>query len=174
MSPVFYSIFWVCNRQHVCCQFNWPVEFEWKGVGLLQAALDTSYWTAINHFFIWGSIGIFFVFTFALHSNALFFLSPSTFPFNGELMNKRPCNFANVRSRVDLTRSLNRGIFTGCCITQCLWLLIYRVWRGSHCGPVVPKLFCPIPTWSPLKFWLPSMWRYTNLTYDWKSEHRFN
>ncbi|XP_076803387.1 phospholipid-transporting ATPase ID-like isoform X1 [Clavelina lepadiformis] len=49
----------------------------------LQAALDTSFWTPINHFFIWGSIGIYFVFTFAMHSDGLFQLVPSQFPFVG-------------------------------------------------------------------------------------------
>uniref|UniRef100_H2YBK1 Phospholipid-transporting ATPase n=1 Tax=Ciona savignyi TaxID=51511 RepID=H2YBK1_CIOSA len=40
----------------------------------LQVALDTSYWTPINHFFIWGSIGIYFLVTFAMYSNG--FLNP--------------------------------------------------------------------------------------------------
>uniref|UniRef100_H2YBK6 Phospholipid-transporting ATPase n=1 Tax=Ciona savignyi TaxID=51511 RepID=H2YBK6_CIOSA len=42
----------------------------------LQVALDTSYWTPINHFFIWGSIGIYFLVTFAMYSNGLYQILP--------------------------------------------------------------------------------------------------
>uniref|UniRef100_H2YBK5 Phospholipid-transporting ATPase n=1 Tax=Ciona savignyi TaxID=51511 RepID=H2YBK5_CIOSA len=49
----------------------------------LQVALDTSYWTPINHFFIWGSIGIYFLVTFAMYSNGLYQILPNNFPFVG-------------------------------------------------------------------------------------------
>lgn len=39
---------------------------------LLQIGLDTGYWTAINHFFIWGSLAVYFAILFAMHSNGLF------------------------------------------------------------------------------------------------------
>uniref|UniRef100_H2YBK3 Phospholipid-transporting ATPase n=1 Tax=Ciona savignyi TaxID=51511 RepID=H2YBK3_CIOSA len=48
-----------------------------------QVALDTSYWTPINHFFIWGSIGIYFLVTFAMYSNGLYQILPNNFPFVG-------------------------------------------------------------------------------------------
>ncbi|XP_029649206.1 phospholipid-transporting ATPase ID isoform X2 [Octopus sinensis] len=35
----------------------------------LRCAIDTSYWTAFNHIFIWGSIIFFFCFTFAFYSD---------------------------------------------------------------------------------------------------------
>uniref|UniRef100_A0A8I3W7H5 Phospholipid-transporting ATPase n=1 Tax=Callithrix jacchus TaxID=9483 RepID=A0A8I3W7H5_CALJA len=48
-----------------------------------QIALDTSYWTFINHVFIWGSIAIYFSILFAMHSNGIFGIFPNQFPFVG-------------------------------------------------------------------------------------------
>nr|CAB3224702.1 phospholipid-transporting ATPase ID [Phallusia mammillata] len=53
----------------------------------LQVALVTSFWTPVNHFFIWGSIVIFFIFTFALHSSGLYNLITTQFPFVGVATN---------------------------------------------------------------------------------------
>ncbi|XP_006895390.1 PREDICTED: probable phospholipid-transporting ATPase IM [Elephantulus edwardii] len=49
----------------------------------VQIALDTSYWTAINHVFIWGSIATYFSILFAMHSNGVFGIFPNQFPFVG-------------------------------------------------------------------------------------------
>nr|XP_056722056.1 probable phospholipid-transporting ATPase IM [Euleptes europaea] len=49
----------------------------------LQIALDTSYWTGINHFFIWGSIAVYFAVLFVMQSNGIFDLFPGHFPFVG-------------------------------------------------------------------------------------------
>lgn len=51
---------------------------------LLQIGLDTGYWTAINHFFIWGSVAVYFAILFAMHSNGLFDMFPNQFRFVGE------------------------------------------------------------------------------------------
>ncbi|XP_065797299.1 probable phospholipid-transporting ATPase IM isoform X2 [Muntiacus reevesi] len=48
-----------------------------------QIALDTSYWTVINHVFIWGSIATYFSILFTMHSNGIFDLFPNQFPFVG-------------------------------------------------------------------------------------------
>ncbi|XP_063508293.1 probable phospholipid-transporting ATPase IM isoform X4 [Pongo pygmaeus] len=48
-----------------------------------QIALDTSYWTFINHVFIWGSIAIYFSILFIMHSNGIFGIFPNQFPFVG-------------------------------------------------------------------------------------------
>ncbi|XP_012584277.1 PREDICTED: probable phospholipid-transporting ATPase IM isoform X2 [Condylura cristata] len=48
-----------------------------------QIALDTSYWTVINHVFIWGSIATYFFILFTLHSNDIFGIFPNQFPFVG-------------------------------------------------------------------------------------------
>ncbi|XP_066491522.1 probable phospholipid-transporting ATPase IM [Tiliqua scincoides] len=53
----------------------------------VQIALDTSYWTGINHFFIWGSIALYFAILFILHSYGIFDLFPSYFPFVGNAWN---------------------------------------------------------------------------------------
>ncbi|XP_078483950.1 phospholipid-transporting ATPase ID [Ciona intestinalis] len=52
----------------------------------LQVALDTSYWTPVNHFFTWGSIFIYFLLTFAMYSDGLFQFS-TTFQFIGVARN---------------------------------------------------------------------------------------
>ncbi|XP_059952802.1 probable phospholipid-transporting ATPase IM isoform X5 [Mesoplodon densirostris] len=49
----------------------------------VQIALDTSYWTVINHVFIWGSIATYFSILFTMHSNGLFGIFPRQFPFVG-------------------------------------------------------------------------------------------
>lgn len=50
----------------------------------MQIGLDTGYWTAINHFFIWGSVAVYFAILFAMHSNGLFDMFPNQFRFVGE------------------------------------------------------------------------------------------
>ncbi|XP_072572275.1 phospholipid-transporting ATPase ID isoform X2 [Paramormyrops kingsleyae] len=53
----------------------------------VQIALDTGYWTAINHFFVWGSLGAYFTILFAMHSNILFSIFPNQFHFFGSAQN---------------------------------------------------------------------------------------
>ncbi|XP_055020272.1 phospholipid-transporting ATPase ID isoform X2 [Boleophthalmus pectinirostris] len=49
----------------------------------VQIALDTGYWTIINHVFIWGSLGLYFSIMLALHSQTLFRIFPNQFHFVG-------------------------------------------------------------------------------------------
>ncbi|XP_041844181.1 phospholipid-transporting ATPase ID isoform X2 [Melanotaenia boesemani] len=49
----------------------------------VQIALDTGFWTVINHVFVWGSVGAYFTIMFALHSQTLFRIFPSQFHFVG-------------------------------------------------------------------------------------------
>lgn len=51
----------------------------------VQMALDTSYWTIINHVFIWGSIVTYFCILFTTHSNGMFGVFPNQFPFVGNV-----------------------------------------------------------------------------------------
>uniref|UniRef100_A0A803KIX8 Phospholipid-transporting ATPase n=1 Tax=Xenopus tropicalis TaxID=8364 RepID=A0A803KIX8_XENTR len=53
----------------------------------VQIGLDTSYWTAINHFFIWGSLAVYFSILFAMHGDGIFDIFPSHFPFVGNARN---------------------------------------------------------------------------------------
>ncbi|XP_060057456.1 phospholipid-transporting ATPase ID isoform X5 [Erinaceus europaeus] len=53
----------------------------------VQIGLDTGYWTAINHFFIWGSLAVYFAILFAMHSNGLFDMFPNQFCFVGNAQN---------------------------------------------------------------------------------------
>ncbi|NWI17791.1 AT8B2 ATPase, partial [Crypturellus soui] len=50
----------------------------------VQIGLDTGFWTAINHFFIWGSLAAYFAILFAMHSDGLFHMFPNQFRFVGE------------------------------------------------------------------------------------------
>ncbi|KAL6109500.1 atp8b2 [Pungitius sinensis] len=49
----------------------------------VQIALDTGFWTVINHVFVWGSLGCYFCIMFALHSQTLFLIFPNQFHFVG-------------------------------------------------------------------------------------------
>ncbi|XP_030639450.1 phospholipid-transporting ATPase ID [Chanos chanos] len=53
----------------------------------VQIALDTGYWTAINHFFVWGSLGAYFTILFTMHSSVLFNIFPKQFHFLGSAHN---------------------------------------------------------------------------------------
>uniref|UniRef100_H3BZ74 Phospholipid-transporting ATPase n=1 Tax=Tetraodon nigroviridis TaxID=99883 RepID=H3BZ74_TETNG len=49
----------------------------------VQLFLDTHYWTAVNHFFTWGSLAAYFALTFTMCSNGMFLIFTSIFPFLG-------------------------------------------------------------------------------------------
>ncbi|XP_072290818.1 phospholipid-transporting ATPase ID [Eucyclogobius newberryi] len=53
----------------------------------VQIGLDTHYWTAINHLFIWGSVAVYFAIIFALQSNGIFGVFTSYFTFVGTSRN---------------------------------------------------------------------------------------
>uniref|UniRef100_A0A8D2PI18 Phospholipid-transporting ATPase n=1 Tax=Zosterops lateralis melanops TaxID=1220523 RepID=A0A8D2PI18_ZOSLA len=53
----------------------------------VQIALDTGFWTAINHFFIWGSLAAYFAILFTMHSDGLFRMFPNQFRFVGNAQN---------------------------------------------------------------------------------------
>uniref|UniRef100_A0A8C2H5S6 Phospholipid-transporting ATPase n=1 Tax=Cyprinus carpio TaxID=7962 RepID=A0A8C2H5S6_CYPCA len=66
--------------------------------------LDLSYWTVVNHLFVWGSLGMFFILTFTMYTDGLFQLRPSSFAFIGTARN---ClNQPNVWLTVALTAIL--------------------------------------------------------------------
>ncbi|KAM3873313.1 phospholipid-transporting ATPase ID [Diretmus argenteus] len=49
----------------------------------VQIALDTGFWTVINHVFVWGSLGCYVTIMFAMHSQTLFRIFPNQFHFVG-------------------------------------------------------------------------------------------
>ncbi|XP_062858425.1 probable phospholipid-transporting ATPase IM [Trichomycterus rosablanca] len=53
----------------------------------VQIGLDTNYWTAVNHFFIWGSLAMYFAILFAITSDGLFTIFQNQFPFVGTARN---------------------------------------------------------------------------------------
>uniref|UniRef100_A0A673HD67 Phospholipid-transporting ATPase n=1 Tax=Sinocyclocheilus rhinocerous TaxID=307959 RepID=A0A673HD67_9TELE len=70
----------------------------------VQLGLDLSYWTVVNHLFVWGSLGMFFILTFTMYTDGLFRLHPSFFAFIGTARN---ClNQPNVWLTVALTAIL--------------------------------------------------------------------
>ncbi|KTF87589.1 hypothetical protein cypCar_00043890 [Cyprinus carpio] len=70
----------------------------------VQLGLDLSYWTVVNHLFVWGSLGMFFILTFTMYTDGLYRLRPSSFAFIGTARN---ClNQPNVWLTVALTAIL--------------------------------------------------------------------
>uniref|UniRef100_A0A672T386 Phospholipid-transporting ATPase ID-like n=1 Tax=Sinocyclocheilus grahami TaxID=75366 RepID=A0A672T386_SINGR len=70
----------------------------------VQLGLDLSSWTVVNHLFVWGSLGMFFILTFTMYTDGLFRLRPSSFAFIGTARN---ClNQPNVWLTVALTAIL--------------------------------------------------------------------
>ncbi|XP_062873840.1 phospholipid-transporting ATPase ID [Trichomycterus rosablanca] len=53
----------------------------------VQLGLDLSYWTAVNHLFVWGSLGMFFLVTFSMQSDGVHTLHPASFSFVGTAQN---------------------------------------------------------------------------------------
>ncbi|XP_018615615.1 phospholipid-transporting ATPase ID-like isoform X2 [Scleropages formosus] len=66
--------------------------------------LDMAYWTAVNQFFVWGSLAVYFAITFAIYSNGIFLIFTSSFPFIGVARNT--LNQANVWLTILLTTIL--------------------------------------------------------------------
>ncbi|XP_075042749.1 phospholipid-transporting ATPase ID-like [Mixophyes fleayi] len=52
-----------------------------------QIGLDTAYWTAVNQFFIWGSIAVYFAITFTMYSDGMYLIFTASFPFIGTARN---------------------------------------------------------------------------------------
>ncbi|XP_010140691.1 PREDICTED: phospholipid-transporting ATPase ID-like, partial [Buceros rhinoceros silvestris] len=53
----------------------------------VQIGLDTSYWTVVNQFFIWGSLSVFFAITFTMYSDGMYLIFTASFPFIGTARN---------------------------------------------------------------------------------------
>ncbi|CAK6954741.1 phospholipid-transporting ATPase ID-like [Scomber scombrus] len=70
----------------------------------IQLCLDTHYWTAVNQFFVWGSLAAYFAITFTMYSNGMFFIFTSSFPFIGTARNS--LNQPNVWLTIFLTSLL--------------------------------------------------------------------
>uniref|UniRef100_A0AAQ6IG31 Phospholipid-transporting ATPase n=1 Tax=Anabas testudineus TaxID=64144 RepID=A0AAQ6IG31_ANATE len=66
--------------------------------------LDTHYWTAVNQFFVWGSLAAYFAITFTMYSNGMFLIFTSSFPFIGTARNS--LNQPNVWLTILLTSLL--------------------------------------------------------------------
>ncbi|XP_028940310.1 phospholipid-transporting ATPase ID, partial [Antrostomus carolinensis] len=49
----------------------------------VQIGLDTSYWTVVNQFFIWGSLSVYFAITFTMYSDGMYMILTASFPFVG-------------------------------------------------------------------------------------------
>ncbi|XP_012576716.1 PREDICTED: phospholipid-transporting ATPase FetA-like [Condylura cristata] len=67
--------------------FSLVVQTSLLTVVTMQIALDTTYWTVISHFFIWGSLGFYFCILFFLYSESLCLMLPSVFNFLGVTRN---------------------------------------------------------------------------------------
>ncbi|KAI4821411.1 hypothetical protein KUCAC02_029345, partial [Chaenocephalus aceratus] len=70
----------------------------------IQLGLEMSYWTAVNTFFVLGSLVMYFAVTFTMYSNSMFLMSPSAFPFIGTARNS--LNQPNIWLTILLTSIL--------------------------------------------------------------------
>uniref|UniRef100_A0A8C1KK17 Phospholipid-transporting ATPase n=1 Tax=Cyprinus carpio TaxID=7962 RepID=A0A8C1KK17_CYPCA len=70
----------------------------------VQMGLDTYYWTAVNQFFLWGSLSVYFAVTFTMYSNGMYLIFTSSFPFIGTARNS--LNQPNVWLTIFLTTIL--------------------------------------------------------------------
>ncbi|XP_015253108.1 PREDICTED: phospholipid-transporting ATPase ID-like [Cyprinodon variegatus] len=70
----------------------------------IQLGLEMSYWTAVNTFFVLGSLAMYFVVTFTMYSNGMFLILPAAFPFIGTARNS--LNQPNVWLTIILTSIL--------------------------------------------------------------------
>ncbi|XP_041855746.1 phospholipid-transporting ATPase ID-like [Melanotaenia boesemani] len=70
----------------------------------IQLGLEMSYWTAVNTFFVLGSLAMYFAVTFTMYSNGMFLVLPSAFPFIGTARNS--LNQPNVWLTIILTSTL--------------------------------------------------------------------
>ncbi|CAJ0929897.1 unnamed protein product [Ranitomeya imitator] len=52
-----------------------------------QIGLDTAYWTAVNQFFIWGSLAVYFAISFTTYSDGMYLIFTGSFPFIGTARN---------------------------------------------------------------------------------------
>ncbi|XP_036891887.1 phospholipid-transporting ATPase FetA-like isoform X1 [Sturnira hondurensis] len=67
--------------------FSLIVQTSLLWVATMQIALETTYWTVINHLFTWGSLGFFFCILFFLYSDGLCLIFPNVFQFLGVAKN---------------------------------------------------------------------------------------
>uniref|UniRef100_A0A671TBY8 Phospholipid-transporting ATPase n=1 Tax=Sinocyclocheilus anshuiensis TaxID=1608454 RepID=A0A671TBY8_9TELE len=70
----------------------------------VSMGLDTYYWTAVNQFFLWGSLSVYFAVTFTMYSNGMYLIFTSSFPFTGTARNS--LNQPNVWLTIFLTTIL--------------------------------------------------------------------
>ncbi|KAJ8392780.1 hypothetical protein AAFF_G00072640 [Aldrovandia affinis] len=70
----------------------------------IQLGLDTVYWTAVNQFFLWGSLSVYFAVTFTMYSNGMYLIFTASFPFIGTARNS--LNQPNVWLTILLTSIL--------------------------------------------------------------------
>uniref|UniRef100_A0A8C7SMD5 Phospholipid-transporting ATPase n=1 Tax=Oncorhynchus mykiss TaxID=8022 RepID=A0A8C7SMD5_ONCMY len=71
---------------------------------VITLCLDMSYWTAVNQFFVWGSLAMYFAVTFSMYSNGTHITFPASFPFIGTARNS--LNQPNVWLTILLTSIL--------------------------------------------------------------------
>ena len=105
----------------------WLIEFLFLVLIVnIQVALDTSYWTIINHFFIWASILFYFAANFSMFSNgwytALGHFTVKSFPFVGKI-----CGFCFERDIIPLPLGVGRFLVRTPQFWSCiaLTLIIY-------------------------------------------------
>ncbi|KAK1789851.1 hypothetical protein P4O66_015724 [Electrophorus voltai] len=80
--------------------------------------LDTNFWTAVNHFFIWGSLAIYFAILFAMNSDGIFKIFPSQFPFVAF------CDWRSLKAYVPCWACFTLGTARNTLNEKTVWLVI--------------------------------------------------
>uniref|UniRef100_A0A4W6FIM9 Phospholipid-transporting ATPase n=1 Tax=Lates calcarifer TaxID=8187 RepID=A0A4W6FIM9_LATCA len=92
-----------------------------------------AYWTAVNTFFVLGSLAMYFAVTFAMYSNGMFLMLPSAFSFIGTARNS--LNQPNIWLTILLTSTL--------CV---LPVVTYRFLLIQLCPTINDKAKAKLPT----------------------------
>uniref|UniRef100_A0A3B3SJR2 Phospholipid-transporting ATPase n=1 Tax=Paramormyrops kingsleyae TaxID=1676925 RepID=A0A3B3SJR2_9TELE len=101
---------------------------------LITLGLDTAYWTAVNQFFLWGSLAVYFAITFTMYSNGMYLIFTASFPFIGTARNS--LNQPNVWLTIILTSIL--------CVLpvvafRFLLIQLFKVREAKAAPPPLPK-----------------------------------
>uniref|UniRef100_A0A3P8YR69 Phospholipid-transporting ATPase n=1 Tax=Esox lucius TaxID=8010 RepID=A0A3P8YR69_ESOLU len=100
----------------------------------IQLGLDTYYWTAVNQFFLWGSLSVYFAVTFTMYSNGMFLIFTSSFPFIGAARNS--LNQPNMWLTILITSIL-------CVVPVVAYRFLHKMRQEKAVLPAAPRRIQP-------------------------------
>ncbi|XP_053556992.1 phospholipid-transporting ATPase ID [Bombina bombina] len=97
----------------------------------VQVGLDTAYWTAVNQFFIWGSLAVYFAISFTMYSDGMYLIFTASFPFIGTARNT--LSQPNVWLAIFLTAVL-------CILPVVIYRFLWSELRPSTSDKILKKI----------------------------------